>query len=230
MFSKEIHLNIRQIQGSYTDDLSEIINTLSDASTFTKRDGGEKQMQTRFRINSSIALLFVTIFMVALTSTNCQKVEPPPAPVKSASQQGDDYRAMGDYEKALSSYDEAIKQRSDDGEAWLAKADIYYEVGRYEEALAAYNKLLRLQSYDCTIWLKKGDALYGMTKYEDALDVYDESLLRADYEDAIKGKVWVGKSMAYIKLGRLPEAEKCLTKVKYIIIGLQESYENALDR
>jgi tetratricopeptide (TPR) repeat protein len=137
----------------------------------------------------------------------------------------------GDYERALLAYDEAIKQKPDDEDAWEAKADIFFKLAKYQEALEAYDRLLRLQPYyDDAIWLKKGDTLYCMAKYEDALDAYDESLLRASYADDIKGKAWVGKSMAYIKLGRLSEAEKCLTKVRYIINELQESYDNALDR
>ena len=191
---------------------------------------GEIKMKihTFVRRNISIAVFLCSISL--LVFAGCAKEEAKPI-IKTAAQQASDYEMAGDYDRALSAYDEAIAQKPGYEDLWEAKADILFKQAKYQEALDAFDRVLQLGPYFAgTIWLKKGDTLYGMTKYEDSLDAYDESLLRADYESAIKGKAWIGKTKAYIKLGRLSEAEKSLTKVSYIFGELQDSLDNARDR
>jgi tetratricopeptide (TPR) repeat protein len=122
------------------------------------------------------------------------------------------------YEKALSAFREAAKQKPDFAEAHLNIGWILSETGRSEEAFAVYDELvarfgtateLSLREQVAKAIYSKGVSLDELGRSEDAITVYDELLTRfgdaAFAASSIAGAL-VNKGSACGALGRSEDA------------------------
>jgi len=110
----------------------------------------------------------------------------------------------GWHEKAIVSYDKALKIKPDDHNIWRNRGDALCELGRYEEAIASYDRALEIKPDSRRNWGGRGFALYALRRYEEAVASYDREL-------EIKARNYIadtlyGRGIALHALGREKEA------------------------
>ncbi|MHC5718357.1 MAG: tetratricopeptide repeat protein, partial [Nostoc sp.] len=59
------------------------------------------------------------------------------------------FSQLGCYEKAINSYDEALKINNKDIEIWGIRGMAFYYLGIYEEAIASYDKAIEIKPECC---------------------------------------------------------------------------------
>lgn len=132
---------------------------------------------------------------------------------------------LGEYKKAIASYDEANSIKSDNM-AWNNRGLALYRLERYEEAIASYDKALKIKSNSHIAWNNRGNALFSLGKYQEAVKSYDKaSKFKFDSNIAqfkqrkrkpLKDKthkrsdnfypVWYNRGNALLRLGRYEQA------------------------
>ena len=115
---------------------------------------------------------------------------------------GDSFYNLEAYENAITSYDQALKFKSDLHEAWNNRGNALSNLEAYENAITSYDQALKFKSDLHEAWNNRGNALLNLGRYEEAITSYDEALkIKPD-----KHEVWNNRGVALWKLGRLEEA------------------------
>ena len=112
------------------------------------------------------------------------------------------FHVNGDYEEAITSYDNALKIKPDYHEAWVNRGIALGNLGRLEEAIASYDEALKIKPDYHSAWYKRGRALDDLGRYEEAITSYDNALkIKPDYHEA-----WVNRGIVLVNLSRMEEA------------------------
>jgi tetratricopeptide (TPR) repeat protein len=110
--------------------------------------------------------------------------------------------AAKEYEAAVASFDQALKIKPDDHQAWYNRGIALDDLGRLEEAVASYDQALQFKPDDHQAWYNRGIALDDLGRLEEAVASYDQALnFKPDSH-----QVWYNRGIALRKLGRLEEA------------------------
>lgn len=80
------------------------------------------------------------------------------------------------YNEALDAYDQAIKLKPDEPDAWTGKGSTLGQLQYPKEALAAYEKAIELKPDNLVAWLGKGIALEKLQRPEEAIAAYDKAI------------------------------------------------------
>ncbi len=83
---------------------------------------------------------------------------------------------LGKRDKALVSYDRALKVRPDYVEALFNRGVTLHELERFEEALASYDSALKLRPDFAEALSNRGNALKELKRFDEALASYDRAL------------------------------------------------------
>jgi|GEM_PF-2491699 len=86
------------------------------------------------------------------------------------------YYTQGNYDKAISCYDEAIKLDPNNSVYHCYKAEALCKQSKYDEAIACYDEAIRLNPKKAVYHNNKGDALYELERYDEALVCYDKAI------------------------------------------------------
>jgi tetratricopeptide (TPR) repeat protein len=106
-----------------------------------------------------------------------------------------------DYEEAIASYDQALKFKPDDHQAWNNRGIALGELGRNEEAIASYDQALKFKPDDHQAWNNRGIALGELGRNEEAIASYDQAVeIKPDKDEA-----WNNRGIALRQLGRNEE-------------------------
>jgi len=115
---------------------------------------------------------------------------------------GDLQLAGQDYNKAIASYDQALKFKPDDYKAWNNRGIALKNLERFEEAIASYDQALKFKPDDHLAWNNRGNALLNLERFEEAIASYDQALkFKPDYHQA-----WNNRGIVLGNLGRFEEA------------------------
>ena len=107
----------------------------------------------------------------------------------------------GNTKEAIDQYDEAIKLKPKNANAYQARGNAYEKLGQYQQAFAEYNKAVRLEPNDKT-YNSRGLAYYKLGQYREALADHNEAIrLNPDVADAYQAR-----GNAYEKLGQYQQA------------------------
>ncbi|MEH2144575.1 tetratricopeptide repeat protein [Nostoc sp.] len=107
-----------------------------------------------------------------------------------------------EYEAAIASYDQALKFKPDDHQAWYNRGIALDELGRFEEAIISYEQALKFKPDYHLAWYNRGIALDELGRNEEAIASYDQALkIQSDYHQA-----WYNRGDALGNLGRNEEA------------------------
>jgi WD40 repeat protein/serine/threonine protein kinase/tetratricopeptide (TPR) repeat protein len=90
---------------------------------------------------------------------------------------GNIYRRLGQRDKALADYNQAIALMHDHWAALIGRGAIYAEMGRWDEAIADYSNSLKRVSTYAQVWFMRGQAYQKLGKW---------NLAVADYHEAIR--------------------------------------------
>jgi tetratricopeptide (TPR) repeat protein len=108
----------------------------------------------------------------------------------------------GEFEKAITSYDGAIKIKSDEPELWKDRGILLYNLGRHEEAIISYDHALCLNNKASDVWHDRGIAFSVLARHEEAISSYDRAIeFKPDFDEA-----WYKRGFLLNKLNKYQEA------------------------
>jgi lipoprotein NlpI len=117
--------------------------------------------------------------------------------------QGMAYSAKGDQDRAIASFDQAIKLRPDYFEAYYDRAMAHESKDAYEQAIADYSKAIELRPDDATAHYNRGTDRMLIGQYAEAIYDFDQAAqIDADYTEVA---AW-SKGIAQVNLGQFKEA------------------------
>ncbi|HEY4389534.1 MAG TPA: tetratricopeptide repeat protein, partial [Ktedonobacteraceae bacterium] len=168
----------------------------------------EEDMSTQLRIAVPPGLKITTDSVPPVTSE--RKNNPfTPLPLTIPVAQPRDWLAegnfayeLGDYPKALSSYETALQENIVLVDAWSGKGATLLGLGRADEALLAYDHAISLKPNDPELWNSRATALHELQRYDEEMTCYDQAL-RYDPNYVY---AWSGKGMALAERGEAEEA------------------------
>lgn len=112
-----------------------------------------------------------------------------------------------DLNKAIETYDLALKFNPENGFVWNNRGAILDKLNRYEEALESYNRTINLKPGFVEAWNNIGVALANLGRYDEAIIYHDKAIeLRPDFSYA-----WYKKGCTYFLMG---DKEKCITNLQ----------------
>ena len=124
---------------------------------------------------------------------------------------GRSYLGVGDYEKALPYFAEAIKINPNSAEAYFQIGYCLAKLGRYPEAIEPYRRANLIKPDDIDT-LNNLCVAYGLVgRYQEAIETCEQAIrIKADLPEAHNNLGWT-----YHKLGRYPEAiESCRQAIR----------------
>jgi tetratricopeptide (TPR) repeat protein len=108
----------------------------------------------------------------------------------------------GRYQEAIAFYENALKFKPDDYEAWNTRGVALGNLGRSEEAIASFDNALKFKPDYADAWYNRGIALDNLGRLEEAIASYDNALkIKPDHPEA-----WYNRGNALKDLGRNEEA------------------------
>ena len=110
---------------------------------------------------------------------------------------------LGNYESALSYFENAVNKNPRRAEAWVEVGFCQVKQGRHQEAIRAYQRALQLRPGSAEAHNRLGDAYFDSSRFEDAVASYREALrLRPDMAEA-----YYNLGMTYLELGDRASAQ-----------------------
>lgn len=136
--------------------------------------------------------------------------------------QADRLQQVGEYQKALELYDQAIATKPDIAQAYWGRCYSLNALQQPVEAIAACNKALDLNpNYPEALW-SKGNALDQQQRHSDALTLYEQATaLKPDFAEA-----WNNQGAALLVLGRASEAIAALDKATALKPDFADAWAN----
>jgi tetratricopeptide (TPR) repeat protein len=122
------------------------------------------------------------------------------------------YDKMGEYDKALQAYDNAIQLNPEYAEAWANKGVALYNISEYSEAIQAFNKSISIDPNKAWVWYASGSAYYKLGQYEMAINAYDEAINLNQKENREDANIWADKGYALYNIDKYPEALQAFNK------------------
>lgn len=83
---------------------------------------------------------------------------------------------LGEYEKAIKLYDEAIEINPILENAWNGKGNALTHLGKYDDAINAFERAIQINQNLSIAWLGKGGALSSKCMYNEAIKCYNKTL------------------------------------------------------
>lgn len=153
---------------------------------------------------------------------------PPPTPTKpepsgvELQRQADRLREAGQYQQALSLYDQAIARQPDQAPAHWGRCYSLNSLQQPADAISACNQALALNpNYPEALW-SKGNALDQQQRPADALKLYEQATaLKPDFAEA-----WNNQGVALLMVGRASEAIAALNKATALRSNFADAWAN----
>ena len=115
---------------------------------------------------------------------------------------GNELYNLGQYEKAIEEYDQAIKLDQNNPLYHNGKGIALYMLGQYEKAIEEYDQAIKLSLNEPVYHYNKALALYNLGQYEKAIEEYDQAI-KLDQNNPL---YYYGKSLVLRKLNKFEEA------------------------
>jgi tetratricopeptide (TPR) repeat protein len=112
------------------------------------------------------------------------------------------YYDLGEHEKGLADFDQAIKLDPGFAMAYRARGAVYWDQERWEEAVQDYSKAIELEPNDAGAYVSRGYVYSMLGRLEDSLQDYDRAIELEPYNAG----AYSGRGDAYVQLGHLEEA------------------------
>ena len=110
----------------------------------------------------------------------------PRTPAETSFYKASEFYTAKDYQKALASFQEAMRLKPDYGEASHHLGMTHYQLKEYPQAIAAFENALKMKyanPHFSHLWI--GDTYYEQKQYAKAITAYQEAIrLKPDYEQA----------------------------------------------
>lgn len=117
--------------------------------------------------------------------------------------QGMDWARRGDAQRAISSFDEAIKLAPEMAQAYHQRGKAYSILDRREQAIQDFDDAIRLDPQNAQVFFSRGVSLDVLGEYQRAKSDYDEAI-RLDPDD---GVAYYNRTIVHTRLGMDREAQ-----------------------
>jgi tetratricopeptide (TPR) repeat protein len=125
-----------------------------------------------------------------------------PREALAMSQRADALLCLGQFEKALAGYDQAVRLFSSDPVNRTGRAETLRQLGRFEDALTEYDTAVLLFPSNPLVRCGRAETLRQMRRLEEALVGYDEALQLFSFDSVVHN----GRAETLRQMGRLEEA------------------------
>jgi tetratricopeptide (TPR) repeat protein/serine/threonine protein kinase len=116
---------------------------------------------------------------------------------------GNAYRKLGQWEKAIADYSEAIKLEPKHASAWGGRGAVYCDrLGQPAQAVDDFSEAIKLAPKDAQAWANRGFAYFKLGKLDKAVDDCSEAI-KLDSKDA---HAWNNRGLAYADLRQWDKA------------------------
>ncbi|MBO6267446.1 MAG: tetratricopeptide repeat protein, partial [Synergistaceae bacterium] len=88
---------------------------------------------------------------------------------------GNDYKILGQKEKAIADYTAAIEIASQYADAYCNRGNLYNESGEYEKAIEDYSAVIKIRPKDADAYNNRGVAYYQSGEYEKAAEDFKKA-------------------------------------------------------
>jgi len=83
---------------------------------------------------------------------------------------------MGEYEKAINSYERALQVETNYVPALTGMGDVYFELGLYEKTIALYDKVISISPEGRSSYYQRGKAYKEKGSYREALQDFHRAI------------------------------------------------------
>lgn len=135
---------------------------------------------------------------------------------------GNAFKAQGNLEQAVFSYQKALLLKPDFSEALVSMGSVYIELGRLEEAISCFQKALKFKQNFADAYYNMGIALKEQNRIDEAIICYKKSLeLNPGFFDA-----YYNLGAIYKDQGRSDESAFCYRKALELSPSNANAYYN----
>lgn len=128
----------------------------------------------------------------------------------------------GDFEKAIASFDKAVKFKPDFHQAWFNRGIALGNLKKFKKAIESYDKAVEFKPDYYEAWYIQGVALFKLEKFEEAIASFNKVVeIKPDLHDA-----WFNRGNALDKLGRFEQAIASYDKAIEIKPDLHQAWCN----
>jgi Flp pilus assembly protein TadD len=132
------------------------------------------------------------------------------------------YVDLGQPEKAIDHFREALRIKPGYTEAWYNLGLAYDKLGQPHKAIVYYREALRVNPNYAKAWNNLGTAYYELGQPEQAIMYYRKALqTKPDYADA-----WYNLGLAYAEYGQFHQAISCFREALRIKPDFKEAKQN----
>jgi tetratricopeptide (TPR) repeat protein len=216
-------LDQAKAKGSIGDSFDQLLQKLEGEGASPIGTGSEKNRQDppRDRLQPIINLYSQGQFEKALRQAS-QLLKQFSKSVTLYNISGAAYRAMGQLDVAIDSFNKAISLKPDYADTYNNMGNALKDQGKLEEAIAAYNKALSIKPDYAEVYYNMSNALKEQGKLEEAIEAYKKALsLKPDYSDAYNN---MGNALR--EQGKLEKAIEAYNKALSIKPDYADAYNN----
>src|SRR5260370_39656811 len=89
---------------------------------------------------------------------------------------------MKQHSDAIAAYNNALRVKSDYGDAYFGLGNAYYNTAKYDEAATNYKQAVHSDPQWALAWHYLGDSYKKLKRFQDAIAAYKEAIrVKADY-------------------------------------------------
>lgn len=84
--------------------------------------------------------------------------------------------SAGEFDKAIASWEKALKINPNLSEAWHNRGSAFGRLGKYEEAVKSFQRALAIEPHNYQAWNDRAHALYQMQQWLEAVNSWDNAI------------------------------------------------------
>ena len=134
------------------------------------------------------------------------------------------YSGEGEYDLAISDFNEAVEIKSRYAEAYFNRGNAYYAKGRFDEAISDYGKAVETDPDYAEAYYNRGNAYYDKEQYDEAISDYSKAVeINSAYAEA-----YFNRGVAYSYKKEYEKALSDVAKAKNLGYEVQQGFLKAL--
>ena len=133
---------------------------------------------------------------------------------------------LGNYDSALTFFENAVNRNPRRAEAWVEVGFCKVKQGKHEEAIRAYRRALQLRPNSADAYNRLGDAYFDLGRFYDALESYQQAVrLHPNMAEA-----YYNLGMTYVELGDRASAMAQARKLELLDADLHKKLKSEMQR